>query len=150
MNVTASAELFIARPPEIVWDFTQDYSRRSSWDRSILDATVLESSPLPRIRIRGAGGLSGVLQYKLFDRPRRTSVVLVDVKSRWVTGGGGSWSYESASGGTLWTQTNSLELKHAWLGALARWTLRRETQRAMKAAKRMLEGSMSPATARTG
>lgn len=139
MNVTVSEALHVAAPPELVWDFTQDYGQRSSWDRSILEAEVLESSPLPRVRIRGAGGLAGVFQYKLFDRPRRTSLVLTDVESWAISGGGGSWSYEPALGGTLWTQTNSLAVKHGWLGPFVRWTLRRETRKAMRAAKRMVE-----------
>jgi polyketide cyclase/dehydrase/lipid transport protein len=143
MNVTITEELFIARPPEVVWDYTQDYARRPEWDRSILAASVLENGPRPRIRVRAAGGLRGVFQYKLFERPRRTSVELTEVESALISGGGGSWSYDASGAGTQWTQTNALRFKSRfayWMfGPLVRWSMRRATRSAMRAAKRFLE-----------
>ena len=143
MRVSVTESLFVARPPDVVWDFTQDYARRLEWDASILEAEVIGTGAIPRVRIRAAGGLSGVFQYKLFDRPRRTSLVLTDVESKVIEGGGGSWSYDEADGGTVWTQTNALELGDTWLARLlapmVRWNMSKSTRRAMRAAKRMLE-----------
>src|SRR5882672_2740781 len=143
MLVTVTENLQIARPPEVVWDFTQDYSRRAQWDQGILTAEVLAPSPALRVRVRAAGGVRGVFEYKLFDRPRRTSVVLTEVQSALLAGGGGSWSYEARDGGTWWTQTNSLRFKNgilfALLGGLVRWQLRSGTRKAMQTAKQMLE-----------
>lgn len=152
MIVTVTETVFVARPPDVVWDFTQDYARRREWDPSILEAEVIEAEVIetgatPRVRIRAAGGLSGVFQYKLFDRPRRTSLVLTDVESALIRGGGGSWSYEAADGGTQWTQTNSLKLRGgflAWpLAPIVRGNMRKATRRAMLSAKRMLEEQRS-------
>jgi hypothetical protein len=143
MLVTVTESVQIARPPEVVWDFTQDYGRRAQWDPGILEAEVLASAPALRVRVRAAGGLRGVFVYKLFDRPRRTSVVLDEVESPLLAGGGGSWSYEARDGGTWWTQTNSLRFKSrfwfALLGGLVRRQLRNGTRKAMHAAKRMIE-----------
>ena len=81
--------------------------------------------------------------YKLDRRPERTSAAFVDVESAWVSGGGGSWEYEAADGGTRWQQTNSLELKRPGLALLLapllERGLRRSTKRAMAEAKRRLE-----------
>jgi hypothetical protein len=141
--IRVSEELFVGRPPEAVWDFTQDYSRRAAWDPSVREARVLEAAPLPRVAVRCAGGLSAVFRYKLFDRPQRTSVAMEEVRSWLVAGGGGSWSYQARDGGTLWTQVNSLELGDGWwrrlLAPLVRRQLRAGTRRAMLRAKAMLE-----------
>ena len=147
MLVTVTETVLVARPPEAVWDFTQDYARRPEWDAAILEAEVIETGATPRIRIRAAGGLRGVFQYKLLDRPRRTTLVLTDVESRMIRGGGGSWSYEPADGGTRWTQTNSLKLEDGFIARLlvpvVRWNMRKSTRRAMHAAKRLLESPSS-------
>ena len=39
------------------------------------------------------------------------AVSLADVESSWVSGGGGSWEYAAAGGGTRWQPTNSLEAR---------------------------------------
>jgi len=68
---------------------------------------------------------------------------MVDVRSGWVSGGGGSWLYEEKDGGTLWTQTNTLSIKHPIVYWLLRpvltWQLRKSTRRSMQKAKALLE-----------
>ena len=142
-SITVSESLVVARSPEDVWDFTQDYSRRHEWDASILEATVQESEPVPRVRIRARGGLDATFRYKLYRRPVQTSLAMEDVSSAMIAGGGGSWSYAAVDGGTLWTQTNTVVLREGWLTAmlapLMRYGLASSTRRAMAKAKRMLE-----------
>ena len=134
--------IWVACPPEAVWDYTQDFTRRTEWDAGIAEATILQQDPRTvRVKVAGLGRMTVV--YQLDRRPERTSAAFVDVESAWVSGGGGSWEYEAADGGTRWQQTNSLELK--WprlaflLGPLLERGLRRSTQRAMAEAKRRLE-----------
>ena len=130
--------------PEVVWDFTQDFARRASWDSNVRGAEVLTETPYRRVRI-GGGGFRCVLEYKLYDRPRRTSLAMVEIEgTRLITGGGGSWAYEpTATGGTRWTQTNTIELADgpfAWLLAwFADGQLRRATRTSMAKAKRAIE-----------
>ena len=143
MSISITQSIVIQRKPEDVWDFTQDYARRAAWDDTILEAEVLEAGARPRVRVRAKGGLRGIFVYKLSERPRRTSVEMVEVESALVAGGGGSWSYEPWEGGTRWTQTNSVRLKSRlaeWLlGPSLRWTMRRAARRAMAKAKIALE-----------
>lgn len=145
-NVTVTESIEVRARPEVVWDFTQDFARRASWDANVRGADVLSETPHRRVRIHGGGGFRCVLEYKLFDRPRRTSLAMVEIEgTRLITGGGGSWSYEpTATGGTQWTQTNTIELADgpfAWLlRFFADGQLRRATRTSMAKAKRAIEG----------
>ena len=147
VTITVRESLRIGRPPEQVWDYTQDYTRRSLWDRSVLAATVLEDRPLPVVEVRGRGGFRAVLRYKQFDRPLRTSVAMEPLGSPLLVGGGGAWTYEPEDAGaaTHWTQVNTLQLADGvaarLLAPLLRWQFRRSTRSAMRAAKARLEDS---------
>lgn len=140
--VSVTESVVVARDPATVFDYTQDYGRRTEWDRGITEATVLGSDPRTvRIRIAGLGTMTVV--YRLDRRPERTSAAFEDVDSRWITGGGGAWQYEPVDGGTRWQQTNSLECRAAWyvrmLTPLMARSLRASTRRSMEEAKRRLE-----------
>jgi len=140
--ITVTASIEIGRPPEEVFDFTQDYARRPRWDRSVRSATVLAALPLPRVQVR-ASGLDAIFQYKQFARPAATSLVMEEVRSPLVAGGGGAWSYRSTAGGTLWTQTNTIVLREGLLSRLLAPLIRRGFERsvrgAMARAKELLE-----------
>ena len=140
--VSVTESTWVARPPEAVWDYTQDFTRRTEWDAGIAEATILEQEPRTvRVKVAGLGRMTVV--YKLDRRPERTSAAFVDVESAWISGGGGSWEYEAVDGGTRWRQTNTLELRRprlAFLFApLLERGLRGSTKRAMAEAKRRLE-----------
>jgi polyketide cyclase/dehydrase/lipid transport protein len=140
--VSVTETIWVERSPEVVWDYTQDYTRRTEWDAGVAEATVLGLDPRTvRVRIPGLGSMT--VQYRLDRRPVRTSAAFMDVESSWISGGGGSWEYEAADGGTRWQQTNSLELKRPrlafLLAPLLERGLRRSTKRAMAEAKRRLE-----------
>jgi hypothetical protein len=140
--VTVTEAIWVDRPPEAVFDYTQDYTRRTEWDPGISEASVLTTSPrTARVTVPGLGRMT--VLYRLDRRPERTSAEFQDIESRWVTGGGGSWRYEPEAGGTRWTETNTLELRPTWLMRLLvpviAWNVRRSTRRAMAEAKRRLE-----------
>jgi Polyketide cyclase / dehydrase and lipid transport len=142
--VTVTEAIWVNRPPEAVWDYTQNYTHRPEWDAGVAEATILADEPRAvRVKIPNLGVMTVV--YRLDRRPERTSAAFTDVESSWVSGGGGSWEYAAADGGTRWQQTNSLELKHPrlafLLGPLLERGLRRSTRRAMGEAKRRLEAS---------
>jgi hypothetical protein len=150
--VTVSETIWVDRSPEAVWDYTQDYTRRAEWDAGIAEATILSTEPRTvRVRIPNLGSMT--VAYKLDRRPERTSAAFIDVDSAWVSGGGGSWEYEAADGGTRWTQTNSLELTRPRLaflfGPVLERGLRRSTRRAMAEAKRRLEAAAPEGTSGT-
>jgi hypothetical protein len=140
--VSVTESVWVDRPPEAVFDYTQDYTRRTEWDSGVAEAAIVSDSPrAARVRVPGVGRMT--VAYKLDRRPERTSAGFVDVDSSWISGGGGSWQYEPEAGGTRWQQTNSLELKRprlAWLLApMFEWSLRRSMKRSMAEAKRRLE-----------
>jgi len=93
--------------------------------------------------LRNAGQCT--YQYKLFARPRRTTLAMEDVKSWMFLGGGGSWAYDPEADGTRWTQTNTVVLRShlagPFLAPVVRWQLRRMTRQGMRTAKRLIEGS---------
>lgn len=143
-KITVAESIYVQVTPSALFDFTQDYTRRVQWDASILEAVVLETRPVPRVRIR-ARGMRAVFQYRQFERPRRTSLAMEEVESAWIAGGGGSWSYEERDGGTLWTQTNTLIVRDGWWRALfvpaIRGRLRSATRRTLERAKQMVESA---------
>jgi len=142
-TVTVTETLHVDRPPEAVFDYTQDYATRSHWDPVISDAVVVRDEPRT-VRVLAEGVGSYAIQYRLLRRPERTSASFVDVRSWWLAGGGGSWRYDARDGGTDWTQTNTLELRHPYLlqvfAPLIRRRLRDGMRDAMANAKAILEG----------
>jgi hypothetical protein len=143
LTITATETIHVARPPEAVFDFTQDYATRSAWDPVIREARVLSDEPRTvRVDVKGVGSYSIV--YRLFRRPERTSASFEEVRSWWLAGGGGSWQYEARDDGTDWTQTNTLELRHPRLLGLLAPMVRRQLRDGMRTgmakAKSMLEG----------
>ena len=145
--VSITEAIWVDRPPDVVWDYTQDFTRRTEWDAGVAEATIVAAEPRTiRVRVGGLGQMTVV--YKLDRRPERTSAAFTDVDSNWISGGGGSWEYDAADGGTRWRQTNSLELKRPRLAFLLapmlERGLRRSTKRAMAEAKRRLEAEPSP------
>ena len=139
-RIAMKQSLFVHRPPDAVWDFSQDYSRRREWDKTIRSAIVLSLDPW-RVQVRIAGGTTAVFRYLKLERPAQTIVLMEDVRSPLVSGGGGTWKYEARYGGTWWTQNNSLELKPHWqfLAPIVRWRLERAMRKAMKKAKTLME-----------
>jgi hypothetical protein len=143
-RVTASATetMWVNRSPEDVFDYTQDYTTRTDWDPTVISAKVLSEDPRRvQVVMEGLGPL--VIEYKLFRRGERTSAALIDVGSRLIAGGGGSWSYEARDGGTHWTQTSTLEFRNTLVGRLLSPLIRRNMatlmRKAMAEAKRIME-----------
>jgi uncharacterized membrane protein len=144
VTITASETIHVDRPPDEVFDYTQDYSTRPEWDASIASAEVIGEDPRRvRAEVRGVGTM--VIEYKLFRRGERTSAAFTETDSRFFSGGGGSWSYVAAAGGTDWTQTNTMEFK-SWLvgqllAPLARRNLSSGMRKSMARAKEIMESA---------
>ena len=134
-TLTIRESIEVARPPDVVFDFTQDYGRRPEWDATVLRATVLEAEP-PRVEVQLAGGVRAVFEYRLFRRGLRTSMAMNDVSSWWMAGGGGSWDYEATPGGTRWTATNSIVLRSGLLNWLIGPRVERQARSALRDAMR--------------
>jgi hypothetical protein len=147
ITITVEEKIYINSSPEIVWDFTQDYSKRSSWDKSIVSSVVISTEPFLLVAITLKGNVKMKFRYKLFDRPNKTTLTIVEAESSWIEGGGGSWKYDSFNQGTVWTQVNTLVLKNRnWIKVIIpflRYQLRKNSQKAMMNAKRLIERNIN-------
>ena len=132
MNITVRESIRIDAPPEVVWDYTQDWTRRTEWDPGIVAAELLPGEPRS-VRVRGRGGLKLLVQYKLQDRPKRTSLVMMDAVGAAVRGGG-SWEYAADGDATIFTQTNTLVVRNRVVAWLIGWLLRRALASSTRAA----------------
>ena len=145
VTVTVSETVHVRRPPEEVFDYTQDYATRSDWDASVTEAEVLSDEPRRvRIVLRGVGRM--IIEYQLFRRGDRTSAAFTEIDSRYFTGGGGSWSYVARDGGTEWTQTNTLQLKPGVVGRILAPMTRRSLASGMRSAMEKAKTIMETAS----
>lgn len=147
LTIRVSESIEIARPPEAVWDFTQDLSRRAEWDVGVRTAQLIGEEPRrAHLDLAGLGPVTA--EYRLYRRPERTSLAFTGVRSPWVVGGGGSWDYQLVPAGTRWTQTNTLVLRPGLrsrlLAPLVRARLASGTRRSLRRAKRLLESLEAP------
>lgn len=144
VTVTGTHTIHVDRSPEAVFDYTQDYRTRAVWDPTVLDAKVISEEPrVVHMELAGIGPVT--LRYTLFRRGERTSAAFDGGRSRFFSGGGGSWSYVAKDGGTDWTQTNTLELRPGLLGRLVAPMIRRNmatlTRKGMVRAKKLMESA---------
>jgi hypothetical protein len=142
-TVVSKHSIFIAKPREAVWDYTQDYGKRPIWDFSVLEASILANEPSRSVRLRARGRTTMTFLYKLDDRPNKTSLATTEVKSFILESGAGSWSYEEHKLGTMWHQTNSVVLtrKAALFKPILSWFFGRQTRTAMVKAKGLIEAA---------
>lgn len=69
-TVTVNETIYVNASTEIVWDFTQDNEKRTTWDKSIIRATVLQVKPTRIVEIEAKGNLATKFQYKLYQRKK--------------------------------------------------------------------------------
>src|SRR5688572_5874741 len=74
-RITIKHSIIICRPKELVWDYTQNYENRCHWDNTILEATVLQSTPNRIVKLKAKGNTVMTFHYKLDDRPHKTSLI---------------------------------------------------------------------------
>ncbi|MDP4237338.1 MAG: SRPBCC family protein [Bacteroidota bacterium] len=142
-EITIKYSVRVAKPREFVWDYTQDYSHRTEWDSSVLEAHVVQNEPNRIVTLRTKGRTSMMFVYKLDDKPNRTTLVAREIESPLIESAGGSWQYVDDDGGTLWTQSASIRFKKNFflpiLLPLYRMMFQAQTQGAMKKAKAIME-----------
>lgn len=112
LKINLAYSILIEKPKEIVWDYTQDYSLRTTWDSTVSHATVIQSEPTKIVRLKLKGFTTLNYVYKWEDRPNKTTLTATDIHSSWINAIGGSWLYEEVEGKTRWTQKGTIELKN--------------------------------------
>src|SRR5947209_2271807 len=99
-EITIKHSIAIAKSKEVVWNFTQDYSKRMSWDSAVLETSVLQSEPQRIVKLKTKGRTTMTFMYKLDDKPNKTSLVAREIESPIIESAGGSWMYEEDHTGT--------------------------------------------------
>lgn len=142
-SITIKQSIFINKPKSIVWDYTQNYAKRSVWDTSVLSAEVLHTSPNRMVKLKLKGNTTMTFVYKLDDKPNKTTLKAIEIESAYIKSAGGSWNYEDKDGGTIWTQVNTMVLKDSVFLSLFSWSfkflIQAQTRRAMNKVKAILE-----------
>lgn len=143
-QITFRHSILINRPADFVWDYTQNYNNRTKWDSSVIDATVLQTTPNRVVKLKMKGNTSMTFVYKLDDRPNKTTLAVKESISPFIVGGGGSWTYEEQDDGqTRWTQSGSIIFKNNILSKLFmpvyKLAFSMQTKKAMKKAKSIME-----------
>jgi hypothetical protein len=142
-RITIRHSILIAKPRELVWEYTQNYDNRTAWDSSVLEATVLQTTPNRIVKLKMKGNTTMAFIYKLDKRPYKTSLVAKEITNPLIVNAGGSWIYEVQNEKTLWTQTNTIVFKQTFLLKLLlpiyRLIFSWSTKIAMKKAKEKIE-----------
>lgn len=79
--ITVRNSIFIDSPREVVFDFTQDYSKRTLWDKRVIHVEVIPSVPQRMYRLQLSGNTKVTFKYKLDDRPNKTSLSAIEFES---------------------------------------------------------------------
>src|SRR5436309_3481372 len=141
-EITIKYSITISKPRGAVWDFTQDYSKRVSWDSAVLETSILQHEPQRIVKLKTKGRTTMTFMYKLDDKPNKTSLVAREIESPLIESAGGSWTYdEDHTGKTIWTQTNTIRFKKNFLLPILlpfyRIIFLSQTKKAMAKAKAM-------------
>ncbi|HHT9112902.1 MAG: SRPBCC family protein [Planctomycetes bacterium] len=89
INISVTHSIVINQTCETVWDFTQDFSKCTLWDTSMIECKLISESPERKAAIKAKGGLQAILEYKIFDRPAKTTLRMTDIKAPIIVGDGG-------------------------------------------------------------
>lgn len=141
-TITIKESIFVALPPDAVYDFTQDYTKRPEWDRLIKEAKVVSEDPRV-VDMVAKDESTMTVRYDKEQRPETTVLTIIEINSQMMKGGEYHWHYQAQDGGTLWTQENTIHLKDAlWaklmLPAAGKY-FKDKTVQAMQKAKEMME-----------
>lgn len=134
MDVSATAEARIDAPPEAVFDFTQDWSRRSDWDPEVLSAEDVPGTPR-RARVKMRRGATIVFAHVVDERPMRVVVESESVdRGGPIVGAGGSATYEPDGDGTLYRLEMRVTVGGGVMAKMVAGVAKGELERAVKAA----------------
>lgn len=127
MNI--KEEIILLAPPEAVWDYVQDNTKRGEWDSSVVRVEKVTEGPLRAGSVihivTPPGGKMAFFwdgEYASYDRPRRSAVKMIrSTGFHPFSAMAGSWQYEAH--GQDGTQTKfamimNYKLKWGIFGAL--------------------------------
>ncbi|HJP62191.1 MAG TPA: SRPBCC family protein [Mucilaginibacter sp.] len=73
-----SEKILINRPPPFVFDYTQDYANRLSWDTFLKEAVLIDGAEQAGVGVKAwcvaRNGLGMETEYVTFNRPKTTAI----------------------------------------------------------------------------
>ena len=139
--------IVVAAPRSVLFELTQDYTRRLEWDPFLRSAELLDGATRVAIGVRALcvshNGASVETEYVSYNPPRVTAVKMT--RGPWVMGHfAGSWRFEEIGPAkTRITFAYHLEARPRWLRWLLTpivgWVFARDTHRRLSALKRAVE-----------
>lgn len=139
-----TASIRIAATPEQVFDYTQDYGKRLSWD-TFLRIAQLEGADKAASGVKAwcvsKHGLGMETQYVSFNRPNVTAVKMTKGPFMFKTFAG-SWKFDAAeNAGTIVTFTYSWSLRFPFnlIGPLLYWVLLSNVEQRLRDLKSCIE-----------
>lgn len=133
----------VAAEPGVLFDLTQDYSRRLDWDPFLREARLVGGAETPGVGVRAwcvaRIGLGMETQYVSFNPPGACAVEMTS--GPWFFHSfSGSWRFERVGPArTRVTFTYSLVGRPSLISGLRRLVFGRETRRRLGALKRFVE-----------
>lgn len=113
--------IVIDRNKEDVWDYTQNFSNRPEWDRSVKAVDIVQKNPT-QVKLVFKNDSNITLEYQMENRPNKATLTIRKSESRIIQTGSGTSSFEERSGTTLWTETVTYVMKRKPLmGLLLPW-----------------------------
>ena len=130
----------VAAEPAVLFDLTQDYTRRLDWDPFLKEARLLGGAGEPGVGVRAwcvaRSGLGMETEYVSF-RPPGTCAVAMTRGPWFCRAFAGSWRFEGVGPGrTRVTFTYSIDGRPAFLSGLLRQVFAHETRRRLEALRR--------------
>ncbi len=139
--------------PEVVFQLTQDYSRRLAWDPFLRQARLLGGATVPAVGVRAwcvaQAGIGMETEYVSYRPPRVVAVKMT--RGPWMLETfGGTWEFAPLDGGrTEATFRYLLRARPRWLAwvlePLAGWWFSRETRRRVSALRKAVAGGKARA-----
>jgi hypothetical protein len=142
-GIVTNQSIFINKPVEVVWTYTQNHDKRTEWDNTVLESKVLQNDPDKIVRLKFKRDTVITFIYKLDLPTYRTTFIAHEIESALIESAGGSWIYEKENTGTLWTQINTIVFREKapriLLLPVYNLLFNARTKQAMLNAKKILE-----------
>lgn len=114
MSTKILQSILIHAEPERIFDYTQDYNRRTTWDTFLVEAKLLNGATQAGKAVKAwcvaKNGQGMETEYVTYNRPRVTAVKMTE-GPRIFKSFAGSWQFEKQGKETLVTFTYTYRLR---------------------------------------
>src|SRR5688572_23349805 len=145
MSIKFSRHIEIHQSPEYVFDYTQDYTNRLTWDTFLIEAYLLDEAITADKGVRAwcvaKNGLGMETEYVSFNRPRVTAIKMTRGPYLFKTFAG-SWTFRQnspLSTDVIFVYSFSLLFPYNLIGFIFRFVLSRNVRQRLLDLKKCIE-----------